>query len=101
MTVDHTLAQAGTRGAIRPRRRVDGIVERVLDGELVVYDTSGQRVHILNPVAALIWYLCDGDHLPQHIVSELIERYPEHQSSIRDDVLPILETFAREDLLAA
>ncbi len=92
MAIDLTLAGAVAQGASRPQRRVDGIVERVLDGELVVYDTRQQRVHILNPTAALIWSLCDGEHLPQHIMSELIEQFPEHESMILEDVPPILRT---------
>ena len=101
MAEDLTRSDADAQGPIQPRRRVDGIIERVLDGELVVYDTRQQQVHILNPTAAFVWAMCDGEHLPQHIVSELIGRFPEHEISIHEDVPPILRTFAEAGLLAA
>jgi hypothetical protein len=49
-----------------PRRRSDLVVERA-GREVLVYTTSlpsqtGGAVHALNPTAALIWDLCDGQH---------------------------------------
>ena len=84
-----------------PRRRSDDIFERVLDGDLVVYDLTQQRVHILNPTAAFIWYRCDGEHGPGEIAAELADRFPEHKMTIHEDVRPILDAFAEEGLLAA
>src|SRR5713101_4997957 len=45
---------------MRPHaRRKDLLVEKVGD-EVVIYDLERQRLHQLNPAAALVWQSCDG-----------------------------------------
>ena len=42
-----------------PKRIDDAIVETVGE-ELCIYDPKRKRVHSLNPTAAYVWHLCDG-----------------------------------------
>jgi len=49
-------------------------VNEVPDG-YVVYQSSKDRVHFLNPVAAVIFELCDGNHTADDIRSILIAGY--------------------------
>lgn len=43
-----------------PRRRADGLLERPMGDELVIYDTEHHRAHALEPLAREIWRACDG-----------------------------------------
>ncbi len=79
--------------------RAEHVAERLVEGEMVLYDSAHQRVHILNPTAAFIWQLCDGDHTPAAIVDTLAARYPEHRSAIEADVLGLLEAFRSAGIL--
>ena len=49
-------------------------VNEVPDG-YVVYQSCKDRVHFLNPVAAVIFELCDGNHTTDDIRSILVEGY--------------------------
>jgi hypothetical protein len=96
-----TSSVVSSPAVTRSRRRTEEIVERGLDGELVVYDLERQQVHILNPTAAAVWYLWDGDHTPATIASTLAEYFPESRDVIQEDVENILQSFALEGLLEA
>ncbi|HZR01041.1 MAG TPA: PqqD family protein [Chloroflexota bacterium] len=81
-------------------RRSDRVVERVVDGELVLYDTARHRVHVMNPTAAWIWRLCDGGHSPAAVVSALVSRYSGvDRATVEADVGEILARFRVEGLL--
>ena len=84
--------------AIYPRRAMR-IADRLVDGELVLYDPDEQRLHVLNPTAGLIWRLCDGKHQQSDLVETLADRYPRHRSAIEEDVPQIIERFRSEGLL--
>jgi hypothetical protein len=49
-------------------------VNEVPDG-YVVYQSSRDRVHFLNPVAAVIFELCNGNHTADDIRAILVEGY--------------------------
>ncbi len=80
-------------------RRADHLAERLVDGELVLYDPQRQRVHALNPTAAFVWRACNGQHDEKSIIAELSERYPESRQTIEADVTEVLELFRTEGLL--
>jgi hypothetical protein len=42
-----------------------------LDGELCIYDWQRMEVHNLNPTAARVWELCDGQTTPQQMATQL------------------------------
>ena len=42
------------------KARHDRLVVEAVSDELVVYDLDRGTVHLLNPVAALVWKHCDG-----------------------------------------
>lgn len=75
------------------------VVERLLDGELVLYDPVRQRVHALNPTAAFVWRACDGRCSQADIAESLARQYPGDRQAILEDVPQILALFAAEGLL--
>ena len=80
-------------------RRAMRIADRLVDGELVLYDPDEQRLHVLNPTAGLIWRLCDGKHQESDLVATLADRYPRNRAAIEEDVPRIIERFRNEGLL--
>jgi hypothetical protein len=54
---------------MRPRARQSGFLLRPVGDQLVVFDQTRQRLHVLSRTAALVWRHCDG----QRTVTELIE----------------------------
>ena len=99
MSSDHvaTISPA----TLRPLRREDQVVEREIDGSLVLYDHGHQRVHVLNPTASMIWQMCDGNHAAEEIAAQLAAMFPSHADAIPDDVASVLRMFAVERLLVA
>ncbi|MDB5862836.1 MAG: hypothetical protein JWO70_642 [Betaproteobacteria bacterium] len=43
-----------------PAARKSRLIQRQLDGELLVYDTASNKAHCLNDTAARVWNACDG-----------------------------------------
>ena len=43
----------------------------VLNDELCLYDWQRKEVHALNPTAALVWQMCDGQTSPQQMAGQL------------------------------
>jgi len=49
--------------------KIEALETHLIDDQFVVYEPQADVVHYLNPSAALIFELCDG----QHRVSEILE----------------------------
>lgn len=79
--------------------RASRLAERLVDGELVLYDPIRQHVHALNPTASFVWRACDGCHDEASIIAALAERYPDCREMIETDVADILVQFRAEGLL--
>ena len=54
---------------MRPRAQRSGFLVKPVGDQLVVFDQSRQRLHVLSRTTALVWRHCDG----QHTVTELID----------------------------
>jgi hypothetical protein len=46
--------------AKHPLARKNDLIQRQVDGELMVYDTASNKAHCLNDTAARVWGACDG-----------------------------------------
>lgn len=80
--------------------QADHIVERVVDGELVLYDPKRQCVHALNPTASFIWCNCDGKQSQEVVVATLADRYPHNLlPEIERDVQETVSKFLDEGLV--
>jgi hypothetical protein len=58
-----------------PLRKAQDIEVHIVDGQCVVYDTNADRVHYLNPTAALVLELCDGSRSLEDIAALVQEAY--------------------------
>lgn len=52
-------------------QKIETVHIETLDGELCLYDWQRMEVHNLNPTAATVWQLCDGQTSPQQIAQHL------------------------------
>ncbi len=54
---------------MRPRAQRGGLLVHPVGDQLVLFDQSRQRLHVLSRTSALVWRHCDGEHT----VAELID----------------------------
>ena len=83
-------------GTGMPRARADAAVV-VLDGEAVIH-RNGQ-VHVLDPVATLVWRCCDGTATVPEIVAELAGVFATSTDTVGRDVGVAIDRLAALDLL--
>jgi hypothetical protein len=77
----------------RPIKKED-VHARKLGDEWLLYDSDGEKLHILNPTAEYVWRLCDGNHDIEAIKAKMCETYDirDHQK-LDNDLREILEKF--------
>lgn len=52
-------------------KKSDKVYVEAIDQELCVYDWERQKMHTLNPTAALVWQQCDGQTAPAAMAARL------------------------------
>jgi len=82
----------------KPQVRLDGLIVRELDNEILIYDTETNKAHCLNETAALVWKECDG----QSTAAEITRRLSQRLGTKIDErvVWFALKQFSRDRLLA-
>ena len=83
-----------------PIRRSD-VLSAELDGDTVLYDPSAHQLVVLNRSAALVWGCCDGSGSPEEIAADIAEVFAVDESSVRLQVLDLVEEWSRRGLLEA
>ena len=79
--------------------RAPNVNEYEVEEEVVLYDPRTDSAHVLNPTAAIVWWLCDGDHKVKDIARELGDLYDKEPDSVRPDVDEIIEGFLSSRLI--
>ena len=79
--------------------RAPNISEYEVEDETVLYDPRSDAAHVLNPTAAVVWWLCDGDHKVKEIARELGDLYDKESDAVRADVEAIIEGFLSSRLI--
>lgn len=74
-------------------RKAAGLDRSEMDDGYLIYDRHNDRVHLLNPAAAIVFELCDGAHSATQIALYLEKafRLSEPQLSTVRDCLSSLE----------
>ena len=70
--------------------------EESLEGELVLFHPSTQKILYSNQTGALIWRLCDGQRTVADIIQLLSQAYPDALSEIATDVRDTLLAFIQQ-----
>jgi hypothetical protein len=71
----------------------------VLDGEAVVYVEGTHALHVLNPIASLIWQNLDGGVAVGELAAMLSETFAAPYDVVLADVLATADSFAARGLL--
>lgn len=58
----------------RPRKRAETLELDMGDG-VILYNHDSSLVHHLNPSAAIVWHLCDGEASVEQLGAEVAEEY--------------------------
>ena len=82
----------------RPARN-PGITLRRSAGEIMLYDETADRVHMLNATAAAIWELCDGQTDEPEMVAAICQLTGLPVEVIEEDVSRLLAEFAKAGLV--
>lgn len=71
---------------------------RFFDGEAVL--ALGDELHLLNPVAAIVWQCCDGESSATEIAEDLAEVFGAEPGALQEDVDKAIGDFKSAGLLA-
>lgn len=81
-------------------RRIAGVEERQAGDDLVLYEPTAGRLHVLNATAARVWRLCDGDTDPGDILARLEAEYEVgRDADLPVDVNILLRNFHERGLI--
>jgi Coenzyme PQQ synthesis protein D (PqqD) len=72
-------------------RQASGVETEIVGKEVLLYHPRQTRAVYLNPTAALIWGLCDGNRPVREIVRLIGESYPDAGKGLADEVLATLK----------
>ncbi len=56
-------------------RKAGGFEVHIVDDQCLLYHADSDRIHYLNPTAALVFELCDGNHTAGQIATLMQEAY--------------------------
>lgn len=67
--------------------------------QVIVWDGAEGELHLLDPIATLVFRLCDGSTTLGETVADLARLFSRETSEIRDDVVRCVETLRRNGLV--
>ena len=77
-----------------------GLVVQPVGDETVVYDASTDTLHHLEPTAAAVWELLDGDRSARAVIAHLAGAYAVPEDVVHRDVLDLTAVLRERGLLA-
>lgn len=81
-------------------RKKEGISSRRLGRDLMLYDQTRDKVHVLNETGALIWELLDGKNSLPDIEKIFIKQFPDTKpEEISRDIKDVIEKLDSEGLI--
>lgn len=81
-----------------PVKRSD-LAVREVEGELLILDQRGGRIHKFNHSAGLVWEFCDGSHSTEQIISRVAQEYGVPIETVRGDVVGTIANLVELGLL--
>jgi hypothetical protein len=74
------------------RRKLDSLLVREVEQEVVLLDTAGDRVHQLNATASFIWNRCEQAQTPEELARWLAEAFDVDAEIALQDTMATLDT---------
>ena len=85
----------------RVPRRKDTLTHEVTDTyEVVIYDSSGPQLLVLNDIAAGVWLLIDGTRSIGDIAAEILNHLKADPATVTRDLIEFLGQLERRKLIA-
>ena len=81
------------------RRRQDSVMVREVEGELLLLDTSSNRIHQLNRTASFIYQRCEDVDSPHELAAELAIEFDVEEGQALNDVTETLHTLRALELV--
>ncbi len=85
---------------VAPCKR-EGLVEKVLDSEAVLYDESNGHTHRMNETALWVWRACDGRSTTWQLAERLTRAFEVSHEAAQSDVEQLIAAFAQAGLVTA
>jgi PqqD family protein of HPr-rel-A system len=82
----------------RPAKAAE-VLELDMGDGLILYNHDSSLVHHLNPSAALVWHLCDGQATVGDLAKEIAEEYGLPGSEVETQVASVIAEFDALDLV--
>lgn len=76
-------------------RRVEGFTLEQFDNEILLFNVAKDETLYLNPTAAMIWSLCDGEHTVSEILELIATGYPDSAANVEQDIYETLQSLSR------
>ena len=99
--IANELAARGHRSHLVVATGPGPMSARVAPG-VTVHHLGFVRASVLNPLAVVVWLMCNGERSVAQICAELVEHFGEDQvapQQVREDVTALLRQFEREGLV--
>jgi len=80
-------------------KRPKELIEHEVEDDLVLYDPVTDKVHILNPTAAAVWWLCEEETTVEKVASQMARLYSLDTSVAVKDVEEVLSQLTEAGLL--
>lgn len=102
---DHSPEGSGTPSVqmtvpaeYRPAKVAD-VLELDMGDGLILFNHDSSLVHHLNPSAALIWQLCNGEASVAQLANEIAEEYGLRTDQVFEQVASVIAEFEALDLV--
>jgi PqqD family protein of HPr-rel-A system len=79
--------------------KVAEVLELDMGDGLILYNHDSSLVHHLNPSAALVWQLCDGQASVEDLAREIAEEYELEGKEVEAQVASVIAEFDALDLV--
>jgi PqqD family protein of HPr-rel-A system len=70
-----------------------------LDGEAVLFDERSGSLHLLDPIATVIWNRFDGAATIDALATDLSDAFATDRSRVRDDLVTFIRELDHQHLL--
>jgi hypothetical protein len=60
---------------------------------LILYNHTADLVHHLNPTAAIVWQVCDGEATVAQLAGEIAEEYGRSEGEIQEELTRLIGEF--------
>jgi PqqD family protein of HPr-rel-A system len=79
--------------------KVSDVLELDMGDGLILFNHDSSLVHHLNPSAALVWQLCDGEASVGQLAGEIAQEYELARDDVLDQVAAVIAEFDALDLV--